>query len=399
MNSGKVDDESLVESVVPAGVTRSATGEAGNGDVSRRDFLQAGALLGAAIVAPGCATASGAAVRPTNTPERSAPPYDVVIVGGGPGGLAAALTLGRSRRRVLLCDSGSRRNAAAEHIHNFVTRDGTSPEEFRRIGREQLAAYPSVDVQDVRVVSVSGARDAFQIGLTSGVARSRRVLLCTGMLDERLPIQGFDELWGHAIFQCPYCHGWEVQDQRWGYLVTASDAQMLLPFALQARGWTRDVVVFTSGTFDVPAETRARLRAAGISIETDPVRRFITRERRLEAVELSTGSIVPCAVIFTHPAQRQVELVGSLGLTLDEHGYVRADPMRGETSMPGVYAAGDLTTRMQGAIWAAAAGARAAAMINVDLAMSAASGELGEDAEPVGRGAGDTSPSVPSSDR
>jgi thioredoxin reductase len=399
MNSGKVDDESLVESVVPAGVTRSGTGEAGNGDVSRRDFLQAGALLGAAIVAPGCATASGVAVRPTNTSERSAPPYDVVIVGGGPGGLAAALTLGRSRKRVLLCDSGSRRNAAAEHIHNFVTRDGTSPEEFRRIGREQLAAYPSVDVQEVRVVSVSGARDAFQIGLTSGVARSRRVLLCTGMLDERLPIQGFDELWGHAIFQCPYCHGWEVQDQRWGYLVTASDAQMLLPFALQARGWTRDVVVFTSGTFDVPAETRARLRAAGISIETDPVRRFITRERRLEAVELSTGSIVPCAVIFTHPAQRQVELVGSLGLTLDEHGYVRADPMRGETSMPGVYAAGDLTTRMQGAIWAAAAGARAAAMINVDLAMSAASGEFGEDAEPVGRGAGDTSPSVPSSDR
>jgi thioredoxin reductase len=213
------------------------------------------------------------------------------------------------------------------------------------------------------------------------------------MLDERLPIEGADDLWGNAIFQCPYCHGWEVRDKRWGYLVSASDAQMLLPFAMQARGWTHDLVVFTSGTFEVPAATRARLEASGISIETNPVRRFVTREHRLEAVELSTGTVVPCAVIFTHPPQRQVDLVRSIGLTLDERGYVRANPTTGETSAPGVYAAGDLTTRMQGAIWAAAAGARAAAMINVDLAMGATSNDVDDHAASTLR----VSPALPSS--
>src|SRR5687768_1591765 len=135
--------------------------------------------------------------------------YDIVIVGGGPGGLSAALALGRARKRVLLCDSGPRRNAAADQIHNFVTRDGTPPHEFRRIGRQQLATYPNVETREVPVESISGTRGAFQVRLTTGTVEARRILLCTGMIDEMLPIDGFRELWGRGIFQCPYCHGWE----------------------------------------------------------------------------------------------------------------------------------------------------------------------------------------------
>jgi thioredoxin reductase len=297
--------------------------------------------------------------------------YDVVIVGGGPAGLSAALALGRARRRVLLSDSGPRRNAAAEHIHNFVTRDGTPPDEFRQIGRQQLTHYPNVEVRDVRVESISGTRGAFRIGLTSETVEARRVLLCTGMVDEMLPIDGFRELWGHAIFQCPYCHGWEVQDRRWGYLADAAASSHFLPFALQARGWTRDVVVFTNGTFDVPQEARVRLHAAGIRLETAPVARLVARENRLEAIELSNGATVPCEVLFAHPPQRQVQLVRALGAALDDDGYVRVDAMKRETSVAGIYAAGDLTTRLQGAIFAAALGAQAAGMINVELAMDA----------------------------
>lgn len=299
--------------------------------------------------------------------------YDIVIVGGGPSGLSGALALGRARKRVFLCDSGPRRNAAAEHIHNFVTQDGTTPEDFRRIGRQQLARYPNVRAEDARVESIAGTRGAFRVALTSEVVEARRVLLCTGMIDEMLPIDGFRELWGRAIFQCPYCHGWEAQDRRWGVLALAATASHLLPFALQARGWTRDLVVFTNGAFVVPEDTSDKLRAAGIRLETAPVARLVARENRLESVELSNGAVVPCDVLFAHPPQRQVELVRSLGVALDDDGLVRVDPMKRETSVPGIYASGDLTTRMQAAITAAASGAQTAAMLNVDLAMELAS--------------------------
>jgi thioredoxin reductase len=298
--------------------------------------------------------------------------YDVVIVGGGPAGLSAALALGRARKRVLLCDSGPRRNAAAELVHNFVTRDGTPPDDFRRVGREQLAIYPHVEVRDVRVESITGVRGAFHVALSAGAIEARRILLCTGMIDELPGIEGFEQLWGHAIFQCPYCHGWEVQDRHWAYLGRAADASHFLPFALMARGWTRDLVALTDGGFDVPAEARGTLEASGIRLETAKVARLVTRENQLEAVELADGTTVPCEVLFAHPPQRQVDLIRVLGLELDDTGYVRIDPMRRETSTPGIYAAGDLTTRMQAAIVAAAAGMQAAAMINAELTMELA---------------------------
>jgi thioredoxin reductase len=293
--------------------------------------------------------------------------FDVVIVGGGPAGLAAALTLGRARKRVLLCDSGPRRNAGAIHVQNFVTRDGTPPQEFRDIGRRQLLAYPSVEVRDVRVASIDGTRGAFQVALDGGVVEARRVLLCTGMIDELPPIEGFRELWSRAIFQCPYCHGWEIQDRRWAYLGRAAEAGHLLPFTLMLRGWTNDVVAFTGGEFEVPEDARATLSTAGIRLETAPVARLVARGHALTGIELSDGTRVACDALFTHPPQRHVDLIRQLDLALDEHGFVRIDPMRRETSVPGIYAAGDLTTRMQAAIHAAAAGTHAASMINVEL--------------------------------
>jgi thioredoxin reductase len=304
--------------------------------------------------------------NPTHASEL---PYDLVIVGGGPAGLSAALALGRSRRRVLLCDAGPRRNAAAVHIHNFVTRDGTAPDDFRAIAREQLREYPSVEVENARVEAISGARNAFVVTLASRTVSARRILLGTGLIDTMLPIEGFRELWGSSIFQCPYCHGWEARDRRWGYLARAEEPGHLLPFALKLRAWTSDVTVFTSGTFEVPDETRRHFERAGVRLETAPVKRLVAAGAQLSAIELEGGASVPCEVLFAHPPQRQLELVRALVVELDEHGFVRIDAMKRETTVPGIYAAGDLTTRLQGAIFAAAAGTQAAAMINLDLAM------------------------------
>lgn len=299
--------------------------------------------------------------------------YDVVIVGGGPAGMSAALALGRARKRVLVCDAGPRRNAAAVHIHNFLTRDGTPPNEFRQVAREQLATYPNVVMSDIGVESVTGERGAFRVTLTSEEVDARRLLLCTGMIDELPPLEGLRELWGHAVFQCPYCHGWEAQDRRWGYLPKAADASHMLPFALQARGWSRDVTLFTGDRFSVTDEMRGQLATAGVKLETRPIARLVGQEGRLRSIELSDGTQVPCDALFTHPAQRQVELVRALGVALDADGYVQIDPMRRETSVPGVYASGDLTTRMQGALLAAASGTQAAVMLNVELTLELAS--------------------------
>jgi len=310
--------------------------------------------------------------------ERSNPTqtYDVLVVGGGPAGLAAALTLGRARKRVLLCDSGPRRNAAAEHVHNFVTRDGTPPQEFRRIAREQLEPYASVQVVELPVSAISGVRGQFQAELGARSVTARRVLLCTGVVDEPIALEGFRALWGRSIFQCPYCHGFEVRDRRWGYLALPASAGHAVPFALQARGWSRDVTLFTSAAFELSSESRSQLQAGQVRVETANVARLIGKER-LEALELSDGRRVPCDVLFAHPPQRQVELVRSLGVVLEDDGSVRIDAIRRETSISGVYAGGDLTTRMQSAIFAVASAVQAAAMINHELTVElATSGAL-----------------------
>lgn len=296
--------------------------------------------------------------------------YDVVIVGGGPAGLSAALTLGRGRKRVLLFDAGPRRNGAAERIYNFVTRDGTPPDDFRAVARSQLAAYPSVEIRDQLVRSIGGERGAFRVSFgTDGAVSARRVLLCTGMVDQMQAIPGFRELWGRAIFQCPYCHGWEVRDHRWGYLASAPER---LEFALLCRGWTPHVTVFTGGRFDVPADARRRLGEASVAVETRPVAALRADGRRLRAVEVAGGTAVDCDVLFAHPPQQQVALVRELGADLDDGDYVRVDAATRETSVPGIYAAGDLTGPVQSAILGAASGALAAGAINHELTVELA---------------------------
>jgi thioredoxin reductase len=298
--------------------------------------------------------------------------FDVVIVGGGPAGLSAALALGRARRRVLLFDAGPRRNARAVHMHNFVTRDGATPDEFRRAAREQIAAYSNVIVREVHVDGVSGARGAFEVAAAADTVEARRILLCTGMIDELLPLEGFRELWGRCVVQCPYCHGWEARDRPWGFLARPEHAAHLPMFALQLRSWTDEVCVFTDGAFELPSTVRDLLAAAGLRVETAPIRRLIARDGNLDAIELSDGTRVACALLFAHPPQRQVELVRALSIGLDADGFVQLDPMSRQTTVPGVYAAGDLTTRMQAAIAASASGMQTAAMINVELSMELA---------------------------
>jgi len=290
--------------------------------------------------------------------------YEVAVIGGGPAGLAAALTLGRARRKTLLLDAGPRRNAAAQRMHGFLTRDGIAPSEFRRIAHAELTAYPSVERHEAAVQAVRGERGAFQLELATRSIQASRVLLCTGMIDEVPALPGLRELWGRSIFQCPYCHGWEVRGRRFGYWVTQTER---LHFALLLRAWTDDVVVFTDARVELPSALRESLLARHIQIEERPLGGLMGRDGALTAVTLSDGDVVPCDVLFVHPPQRQVDAVRSMGLALTADGYVRVDDLYRQTSIVGVYAAGDLTTPAQSATLAAAAGSITAAMCNHDL--------------------------------
>ena len=296
--------------------------------------------------------------------------YDVLIAGGGPAGLSAALMLGRARKRVLLTDAGVPRNARAHELHGFVTRDGTAPAEFRRIAREQLAAYPNVELGESLVRSVTGERGAFHVELASGAVQARRVLLCLGMIDDMLPLPGYRELWGKSIFQCPYCHGWEVRDRAFGLLALAPE---LLEHALFFKGWSHNLVVLTDGRYAVPPEVRGRLLSANVSIEERTLRALVKSPdgEQLQAIELQDGERLACEVLFSHPPQRQTPLVDALGLELDALGCVRVDE-RGESSLAGVFAAGDLTTRMQSALFAASTAALAGHWINFTLTLERA---------------------------
>ena len=287
-------------------------------------------------------------------------PVDVLIAGGGPAGLQAALTLGRARKRVLVADGGPRRNAPAEHMNNFVSRDGIAPADFRREARAQLAKYPNVSFRDEQLEALTGARGDFR----AGAIRARRVLLATGLIDQVPELEGIGPLWGHSVFQCPYCHGWEARQGRWGYYAPDATAPHVGPFVMMLRGWSPEVTLFTDKLGD---DVRRNLVAAKVEIESAAVKRLVGAGDQLEAVELAGGRRIACDALLMHPPQRQVGLVRALGVALDDEGFVKTDPMTRETSIPGIYAAGDLTTRGQAAVLAAAAGMQAAAAINAEL--------------------------------
>lgn len=289
--------------------------------------------------------------------------YDVVIIGGGPAGLAAALALGRSRKRVLLLDGGTPRNDRAQYIGGFITQDRITPTAFRGTAHDDLRAYPTVDLNlngIVDSVCRAGKALALHVGGIEHVAR--RVLLATGLVDEPLALEGSRDLWGRSLFQCPYCHAYEHRDREIGFLAPSSDA---CEWALLLRSWTRDVTVFTDGAYEVHAEHREKLGAAGIPIHEGRVVELVREGEHLCAVR-TADAIVACEALFFRPQQRQVPVVAALGLASTADGYVRVDEDF-KTSMAGVYAAGDLAAHYHGALAAASAGNQAGHSINHEL--------------------------------
>jgi thioredoxin reductase len=291
--------------------------------------------------------------------------YDVTIVGAGPAGLSAALSLGRMRRRVLVCDTGAGRNSVSHAAHNIFTRDGTPPSELRRIGRDQLRPYETVEVRDTGVDTASPTARGFEFTLSDGtVLESRRLMLASGVVDVLPEIDGLTSFWGRGAYTCPYCDGWEHRDQP---VAAYSTGPAGIHGATLLTLLSEDVTLFTDGTAPLSQEERERLTARNIVIREERVARVEGSGGTLASVILATGESVPCWALFVQTRQRQHStLPQQLGCTLTEQGFVEVDAL-GRTSVPGVSAAGDMTRMQHQVIIAAADGAIAAAGINADL--------------------------------
>lgn len=291
--------------------------------------------------------------------------YDVIIVGGGPAGLSAALVLGRCRRRVLLCDSGRPRNAASAHLHGFLTRDNVNPRELLRLGREELRRYETVEICDVEVTDARCESSRFVVTLPGGQElRSRKLLLATGVVDNVPDTPGLRELYGRSVFHCPYCDAWELSGAP---LAVYGRGEKGSGLSLELTAWTRDIVLLTDGPSEIEADEIDRLRRNGIVVREEKLARLEGRDGVLERVVFENGdSLARRGLFFTTGQTQRSHLADTLGCEFNEKGTVRTGKYE-TTHLPGLYVAGDASRAVQWAIVAAAEGAEAAFSINQDL--------------------------------
>lgn len=296
--------------------------------------------------------------------------YDAIVIGAGPAGLQAALTLGRMHRSTLLVDSGEYRNGTVLHMHNMVGEDGAPPAEFRATARAELSAYADVEIRDTGASGISGGEDSFQVTLADGsTVDARRVVLATGVADDLPDVPGLQELWGTLAFSCPFCDGHEHADKPIGILGAPPRAAHLIGLLGRIVG---DITVFPVDAVFSDEDIRM-LEATGARVTSTPV---TSVEKDAEGVRIRTDDderVVAGIFVAAGSMRQRAPFAADLGLAMLDSGSIEIDDF-GRTSSPGIFAAGDLAHRatlpgpMASVLLAAAAGQLAAVGIIQSLA-------------------------------
>ena len=290
--------------------------------------------------------------------------YDTIIIGGGAAGLSAALVLSRARRRVLVIDAGEPRNAPAAHMQGFLSRDGMPPTLLLETGRREVEGYGGEIRRGVATEVVRCGADGFQVLLEGGERLgARRLLVTTGLRDELPEIPGLRERWGRDVLHCPYCHGWEVRDQRLGIIWNGPQT---VGYAQTVRQWSGEVTMFAPEGTLTQAE-RTQLLARGIALVEDAVDRIVIEDDRLAGVAVAGGTVVACEAVFVPPRfVPHADLLLRLGCEVDDAGWV-VTGAHGATSIPGVRVAGNVANARAQVITAAGEGSAAAIALNAEL--------------------------------
>eukprot|EP00456_Euglypha_rotunda_P083851 TRINITY_DN835_c0_g1_i3.p1 TRINITY_DN835_c0_g1~~TRINITY_DN835_c0_g1_i3.p1 ORF type:complete len:343 (+),score=68.46 TRINITY_DN835_c0_g1_i3:2063-3091(+) len=292
--------------------------------------------------------------------------YDVVIVGGGPAGLTAALVLGRACRKVLVCDEGKPRNHTSPAVHGFFSRDGISPAELLKVGREQLKPY-AVEWRDAAVTDAEKVEGGFRVEIRDGKAvTTRKLILATGVTDERPDIDGLAALWGSGVLHCPYCHGWEMRNKPWGFIARGEQA---VEWGIELQEWTTTLTFCSNGPAELTEAARRTLRERGIAVREEKIKRLESERDMLKAVVFESGEKLELAALFVRTTMVQRSpLPKKLGCKLAsvEGGFrdtVEVDQF-GATAVPGLYVVGDASRGMPQVATAVSDGSLAAIMAN-----------------------------------
>lgn len=281
--------------------------------------------------------------------------YDVIVVGGSYAGLSAATQMARTRRAVLVIDSGQRRNRFASHSHGFLGQDGRAAADIAADGKEQLLRYPNATWLSAKALNIESEDGAFLIQTDTESVRGKRVILATGVVDTLPAVEGLQERWGKSIFHCPYCHGYELDA---GHIGVIASGELSMHHAQMLPDWGT-VTLFTNQSFVLDEIQRQSLFERGVTIDENRIRRISGHAD----VELEDGPTKKMNGLFTlsrtHMASPLAEQAGCIFEAGPLGEFIKVDPMTKKTSVPGIYACGDAARAMGNVAIAVADGAQA----------------------------------------
>jgi thioredoxin reductase len=291
--------------------------------------------------------------------------YEVIIIGGSYSGLAAGMSLGRALRKVLIIDSGEPCNRQTPHSHNFVTQDGKTPKEIALIAKQQVEKYDTVTFFDGLAIAGTKTKDGFEIQVASGeIFYAEKLVFATGIRDLLHNIEGLAECWGISVLHCPYCHGYEVRNEKTGIL---GNGEFGFEFSRLISNWTKDLTVFTNGTSTLTGEQAEKLAKHRIRIVEKEVERLEHTSGHLQSIIFKDGTKSPVSAIYTaNPFEQHCKIPETLGCALTDEGYIKTDAFY-KTTIDGVFACGDNVTRMRAVANAVAMGTITGASVNKEF--------------------------------
>jgi thioredoxin reductase len=290
---------------------------------------------------------------------------DVIIVGGGPAGLSAAVVLGRCLRKVLVFDTAQYRNKYSHGMHNYLTRDDILPNDFINICHQEIAKY-GVQLIPKKVVRARKNGDGIFVvkDQEDQTYYAKKMLIATGLVDKVPTVQGFKEMYGKSVFHCPYCDGWEVKGKRVGVYARNKEGWEL---ALSLKAWTNDVTLYTDGRNKVKPFQREYLEANDIPIVKTPFAHLEGDNGQLKKIVFTNEEETACdAIFFVNGYEQQCDLAETFDCEISSKGVVVTNRFQ-QTNTTGLYVAGDADKDVHFVVVAAAEGAKAGVTINKEL--------------------------------